>query len=769
MHDKDPMMNAIRITAQALILTMMCTSYCIAQHCLPEIGSSVDQDHDIDYFQWGDFVNADETFHEGYVDYYDSLAIGLSLFEPQEIVISMDIEPFSFIAGNTVGFAIWIDFDNDYEFEEDEKVWNSETSAYTFTDLVETTFLQAFIGERRMRVKSAWGLVPDNPCINSTGETEDYKVYIQEFEGANGSSVTYGNAFIDSNQDCIWQEELGIEGQLIEIQPLGLFTQTDNNGFWHVSDLDPGDYTVTLYLSENWASNCLQTQAFTVAEGGGVGMGPSYGIFSTQPCPAPSISIDMPFMRPCFSDQRIYIEACNTNQGTGSLEDAYAIIQLDPLLTPTNSSMPYLEIENNQYVFDLGTIIPGQCIDIWIDNTLSCEAPLGRALCMQAELYPHPDCVFDDDPAPFPPTIKACNTPWDFSSLTVDGFCENDTAYFEITNESAPNLGDMDCFHPVRVYQNGILIVIDSVQLAGQEWAIFAYEGQGHSWHLQVDQHPFHPGNSTPNATVESCGGWTANSMINDFPLDDADPVIDIFCGITTGSYDPNDKTGYPIGVSYERLVPPNQSMEYKIRFQNTGTDTAFTVIVRDTLDEDFDIFSVVPGVSSHDYEFAITGPRVLQWTFNNILLPDSGANEILSNGFLKFKVDQIADLPNHTQLSNSADIYFDFNDPITTNETRHTVDDRMRIALAIEEEIENDFQFSVYPNPNDGAFTVHLNEFAEECELQIVNTMGQVILTKKYYNQSSIEFAEDLHSGMYFIRILDKSGKEGSLQMLRN
>ena len=70
-------------------------------------------------------------------------------------------------------------------------------------------------------------------------------------------------------------------------------------------------------------------------------------------------------------------------------------------------------------------------------------------------------------------------------------------------------------------------------------------------------------------------------------------------------------------------------------RFQNTGTDTAFTVVIRDTLDIDFDIFSVVSGVSSHSYEFKMYGPRVLEWTFNDINLPDSAANQEGSNGFL--------------------------------------------------------------------------------------------------------------------------------------
>ncbi|PIX33224.1 MAG: T9SS C-terminal target domain-containing protein, partial [Bacteroidetes bacterium CG_4_8_14_3_um_filter_31_14] len=72
----------------------------------------------------------------------------------------------------------------------------------------------------------------------------------------------------------------------------------------------------------------------------------------------------------------------------------------------------------------------------------------------------------------------------------------------------------------------------------------------------------------------------------------------------------PNDKTGYPTGVTTEHYIMPNQQLQYVIRFQNTGTDTAFTVVVRDTLNMNLDIFSVVPGVASHSYNFQMYGPR---------------------------------------------------------------------------------------------------------------------------------------------------------------
>ena len=146
---------------------------------------------------------------------------------------------------------------------------------------------------------------------------------------------------------------------------------------------------------------------------------------------------------------------------------------------------------------------------------------------------------------------------------------------------------------------------------------------------LNVEQHPL-PTNSHPNARVENCGDADSPPTDpNNFPLDDADPVVDIYCGILTGSYDPNDKTGFPKGQTENNYISANQQLQYwPIRFQNTGTDTAFTVVIRDTLDVDFDILCFW---RIKLYEFKIMD-RGFGWTFNDINLPDSAANQEGSN-----------------------------------------------------------------------------------------------------------------------------------------
>ena len=475
----------------------------------------------------------------------------------------------------------------------------------------------------------------------------------------------------------------------------------------------------------------------------------------------------MPFMRPCFSNQIIYVNACNQNIATGALNSAFVDVELDSLITPDSASLSFTSMGNNIYRFQIGNLNPGQCVNFTINCSVSCNAVLGQTLCLQANLYPADTCVFDTIPTPYPGDFTPCTLPWDHSSLNVDGYCHNDSIYFVVTNTGVFGNGDMDCFSPVRIYIDGVYTTLDSIQLVGGDSIVFAFAGDGRTWRLEADHHPLHPGNSHPNATVEACGdtsNWTSG-LVNVFPPDDADPVVDIYCGVVTGSYDPNDKTGYPTGVTTEHYIMPNQQLQYVIRFQNTGTDTAFTVVVRDTLNMNLDIFSVIPGVASHNYNFQMYGPHVLEWTFYNILLPDSNHNEAGSHGFVTFTVNQNNNLPNNTKIYNSADIYFDYNAPVITNQTVHTVNDMIQTILLVPSTtIASTNNIIIYPNPaSDEIFieillkrnsinTVHgLNN---QAGYTVFGIDGKKVLEGKIQSFKSSISTKNLESGLYLIEV---------------
>ncbi|MDO8368516.1 MAG: T9SS type A sorting domain-containing protein, partial [Saprospiraceae bacterium] len=134
-----------------------------------------------------------------------------------------------------------------------------------------------------------------------------------------------------------------------------------------------------------------------------------------------------------------------------------------------------------------------------------------------------------------------------------------------------------------------------------------------------------------------------------------------------TGSFDPNDKTAQPVQA---QLPFQPRNFDYLIRFQNTGTDTAFTVVVTDTLDHRFELLSLRTLETSHAFEFQLLEGRVAKWIFRNILLPDSNTNEVASHGYIRFQIETKSDALPGIAIPNDADIFFDFNSPVRTNES---------------------------------------------------------------------------------------------------
>lgn len=140
-------------------------------------------------------------------------------------------------------------------------------------------------------------------------------------------------------------------------------------------------------------------------------------------------------------------------------------------------------------------------------------------------------------------------------------------------------------------------------------------------------------------------------------------------CRTATNSYDPNDKNANARDTAKCWLTPLDR-LEYTIRFQNTGNDTAYRVVILDTLSRHLNPATVRPGPATHPYQFKVLGPNVLMFVFENINLPDSTANLAASQGHVQFSIHPDPDIPLGTDIPNRAAIYFDSNEPIITNET---------------------------------------------------------------------------------------------------
>lgn len=219
-----------------------------------------------------------------------------------------------------------------------------------------------------------------------------------------------------------------------------------------------------------------------------------------------------------------------------------------------------------------------------------------------------------------------------------------------------------------------------------------------------------------------------------------------------TSAYDPNFKEVLPAGTGLQHFISNSDTLRYTIHFQNTGNDTAYTVVIRDTIDGDLDLGTLRIHGASHTFYPVLTENKVLEFHFNNILLPDSGTNQLASHGFVEFSIKPYWWKPVNTLLTNAANIYFDWNPPIRTNTTWNTIGSLSELSPVI----RND-AFTIFPNPNSGLFSINLIEFTGKETIEILDLQGRsvVILTATGKEQTI-----DLGSrapGFYLVRVTDK------------
>lgn len=197
----------------------------------------------------------------------------------------------------------------------------------------------------------------------------------------------------------------------------------------------------------------------------------------------------------------------------------------------------------------------------------------------------------------------------------------------------------------------------------------------------------FNYSNLLPNATAIPGGtltytvpaaGQTVTIHMIDSVFDINNNFITIYIDSITMlircSYDPNDKTAIPEGSTAAHYTPIGNDVEYIIRFQNTGNDDAYDIFIYDTLDAAYDPMTLQIVGSSHNMNTQVETNGAMKFSFYNIFLPDSGADEPGSHGWLRYRIHARAGIPDPTVVENTAYIVFDQNDPVITNTTRNTL-----------------------------------------------------------------------------------------------
>ena len=231
--------------------------------------------------------------------------------------------------------------------------------------------------------------------------------------------------------------------------------------------------------------------------------------------------------------------------------------------------------------------------------------------------------------------------------------------------------------------------------------------------------------------------------------------TTDISCDSLRCAYDPNDKTAIPLGEIQDNLSLIGDPIEYTIRFQNKGNDTAFIVIIRDTLDSLLDPSSFKLISHSHPLRVEISNENILTFYFEEINLLWESINENSSQGFVKYRISSYAAIPDYSVIENAADIIFDFNPPIRTNTTKNIVVESFP-STSVESNYLEDPDVLIYPNPSVGDFMVDIqlnHKFLDkEIDVCIYDIIGNVILRQKYFD-SRFQI-RNLAQGIYILTI---------------
>ncbi|MEO8588457.1 MAG: T9SS type A sorting domain-containing protein [Flavobacteriales bacterium] len=240
----------------------------------------------------------------------------------------------------------------------------------------------------------------------------------------------------------------------------------------------------------------------------------------------------------------------------------------------------------------------------------------------------------------------------------------------------------------------------------------------------------------------------TMSCVVDPVPSDEtpADNSIELVAQVV-GSYDPNDKHVRPMTLTTDELAE-GRTLEYTIRFQNTGNYLAEDVLITDMLSDALDPHTFHFGGSSHPCQWYISNGQ-LQVLFDNIMLPDNGTDEVGSHGFVSFRIAPVAGLANDATVENSASITFDFNAPIVTEPAVFTVDD---LTSSVVEQGTPDF--TVYPNPADEMIWLGRAGQVVGSQVQVLDVSGRVTLDQLLVPGLEALDISILPAGIYQLRV---------------
>jgi uncharacterized repeat protein (TIGR01451 family) len=438
-----------------------------------------------------------------------------------------------------------------------------------------------------------------------------------------GGPIVHGRVVKDLNGNCQADAgDLTISDAILSLNSNPIrYRSSDSDGNYYLNLPNFDSLKVHIDIPNNSFLTACQNDIWVKANAANdviyvdfVLTGPDCGLLNAE-------LSDNGLFRQC-TNSTIFARICN--HGTAEIDNPTATVTLDDDLVFVNSSIIPSQILGQKLFFELPPLAPGECSNFNITVKTKCGTPFGTPICSELRAAPDTICV--------PPAG------WLGDELIVTSACVGDSiAEFTITN-----IGFSPMIDPRKyiIIEDVLTVKTGNVQLNAGESLNLNLSLKSDFAQILVQQVENFPFSSEIRANLYNCGSaMPPSKAATMLPTGDQEPYLDIDCALVRGSYDPNDKLALPEGYQTQHLIRGDDRIEYTIRFQNTGNDTAFLVRILDKLPAQLDPASIRVSGASHPFSWNFVNDNTVEFLFSPIKLIDKNTNEPASQGFVQFSI----------------------------------------------------------------------------------------------------------------------------------
>lgn len=248
----------------------------------------------------------------------------------------------------------------------------------------------------------------------------------------------------------------------------------------------------------------------------------------------------------------------------------------------------------------------------------------------------------------------------------------------------------------------------------------------------------------TPPANIGDILNLTAEVTSIDNDIDTTNNAFELEQEVM-GSFDPNNIIC--LEGEAEEVENIGDYLHYLINFENTGTGAATFVVLTQEIDEEmFDPATFEILDNSHNMNASRTG-NMVEYRFDDINLEPEAQGSVL------FRIKTRSNLVEGDQVMNYANIVFDYNYAILTNEAITLFE---TIVMGTDN-IAEPSSVSIYPNPVKDVVTVNSQNTITSLELYDINgRLLQTIMTND--TNANIDISSKA-AGLYLLKVVTEKG----------